>query len=113
MRTSQGFSISTVIDDKAPDKRSPDSRIWRRPRHDINEPLSNENADVIVCSRLSDSGEKAKVKGTRKVGGRREKALFSPVYSLFIFVFVLSQFSALDYLGAWNRLPASIIDRLF
>ena len=30
--------------------------------------------------------------------------LLSPVSSRFIFVFVLSQFSGPDYLGAWNRL---------
>ena len=30
--------------------------------------------------------------------------LLSPVSSRFIFVFALSQFSGLDYLGAWNRL---------
>ena len=42
----------------------------------------------VACSRLSDSGEDAKEKV-------REK---------FIFVFVLSQFSGPDYLGAWNRL---------
>ena len=48
-----------------------------------------------LCSRLSDSGEDAKEKGTCKVGG---------VSSRFIFVFALSQFSGPDYLGAWKRL---------
>ena len=67
----------------------------------------------LACSRLSDSGEDAKVKRHAKSwrGGkkRREKGkepplLLSPVSSGFIFVFALSQFSGLDYLGAWNRL---------
>ena len=40
----------------------------------------------LACSRLSDSwGD-------------------SPVFSRFIFVFMLSQFSGSNYLGAWNRL---------
>ena len=40
----------------------------------------------LACSRLSDSwGD-------------------SPVFSRFIFVFALSQFSGPNYLGAWNRL---------
>ena len=64
----------------------------------------------IACSRLSrlsDSGEDAKEKGTRKVGGAGERKSrprspqFPPV---FFFVFALSQFSGPDYLGAWNRL---------
>ena len=74
---------------------------------------------MVACSRLSDSGEEAKEKGTRKVGGaerggKKEKGkrkgererppLLSPVSSRFIFVFALSQFSGHDYLGAWNRL---------
>ena len=50
----------------------------------------------IACSRLSDSGEDAKAKGTRKVGGA--------VSTRFVFVFARSQFSGPDYLGAWNRL---------
>ena len=64
----------------------------------------------LACSRLSDSGEDAKEKGTRKVGGagKRKKEgsppPLSPVSSRFIFVFALSQFSGPDYLGAWNRL---------
>ena len=76
------------------------------------------NTDVLfsiylTCSRLSDSGEDAKVKRHAKSwrGGkkRREKGkepplLLSPVSSRFIFVFALSQFSEPDYLGAWNRL---------
>ena len=70
----------------------------------------------LACSRLSDSGEGAKVKRHAKSwrGGkkRREKGkepplLLSPVSSRFIFVFVLSQFSEPDYLGAWNRLQSS------
>ena len=70
----------------------------------------------LACSRLSDSGEGAKVKRHAKSwrGGkkRREKGkepplLLSPVSSRFIFVFALSQFSGPDYLGAWNRLQSS------
>ena len=59
---------------------------------------------------LSDSGEDAKEKGTRKVGGagKRKKEgsppPLSPVSSRSIFLFALSQFSGPDYLGAWNRL---------
>ena len=49
-------------------------------------------ANLVACSRLSDSGEDAKVKGKRKV------------FSRFISVFRLSQFSGPDYLGAWNGL---------
>ena len=30
-------------------------------------------AAIIACSRLSDSGEDAKVKGTRKVGGAKKR----------------------------------------
>ena len=40
----------------------------------------------IAFSRLSDSGEDAKVKGTRKVGGAKK----FPVSFRFIFVFALS-----------------------
>ena len=65
----------------------------------------------VACSRLSDSGEDAKEKGTRKDGGARKRkgergsvAPLSPVSSRFIFVFAFSQFSGPDYLGAWNRL---------
>ena len=46
----------------------------------------------VACSSRSDSGEDAKVKGTRKV------------FSRFIFVFARSQFSEPDYPGARNRL---------
>ena len=49
-------------------------------------------ANLVACSTLSDSGEDAKVKGKRKV------------FSRFISVFRLSQFSGPDYLGAWNGL---------
>ena len=44
----------------------------------------------LACSRLSDSGEDAKEKGTQKVAA-------------------LSQFSGADYLGAWNRLVADLV----
>ena len=53
---------------------------------------SNRKFDVslyVACSRLSDSGEDPKEKGTRKVGGAFR----------FIFVFLLSQFSRPDYIG--------------
>ena len=54
----------------------------------------------IACSRLSDSGEDAKVKGTRKV--------LSPFSSRFTFVFALSQFSGPNYLGPWKRLHLTV-----
>ena len=55
----------------------------------------------MKCLSVPDSGivgEYAKVKGTGKVGGAGKFPLV-----LFI-MFVLSQFSGPDYLGAWNRL---------
>ena len=61
---------------------------------------------VLACSRLSDSGEDAKVKGTRKVGGAKK---LSPVSFRIIFVFALSQFSGPDYLGTRNRLTYNIL----
>ena len=73
----------------------------------------------VACSRLSDSGEDAKVKGTRKVDGAgknakegKEPPFLSPVSSRFIFYFALSQFRRPDYLGAWNRLVAAQILQL-
>ena len=51
----------------------------RRPCHDISELISNEDADVIACSRLSDRGKK------------RESKRLSTVFSRFTFVFALSQ----------------------
>ena len=45
---------------------------------------------------------------TRKKKAREKLAPLSPVSSRFIFVFALSQFSGPDYLGAWNRLGASL-----
>ena len=67
--------------------------------------LGNLGGIVLACSRLSDSGEDAKVKGKRKVGGAKKgKPLLSPVSSRFTFVFTLSQFSGPNYLGTWNRL---------
>ena len=53
----------------------------------------------LACFRLSDGGEDAKVKGTRKVGGAGRVG-FHPFFSL---MFALSQFSGPDYLRAWNR----------
>ena len=52
--------------------------------------FSREISGPRACSRLSDSGEDVKVKGTRKVGGW-EKGKRR--------VFTLSQF---NYLGAWK-----------
>ena len=52
--------------------------------------------ETITCSRLSDSGEDAKVKGTRKGRSGRKKELVS---SRFIFMFMLSQICGPDYLG--------------
>ena len=43
----------------------------------------------IACSRLSDSGEDAKDKGTRKVGGAGKKPPLFPVSSSFIFLIAL------------------------
>ena len=54
-----------------------------------------------VPSSQNNSGEDAKEKGTRKVGGAGKKE--KKVSSHFIFVFALSQFSKPDHLGAWNR----------
>ena len=48
----------------------------------------------LACSRLSDSGEDAKLKGTRNVGG--------PFY------FRVRAFSGPDYLGACNRLASTL-----
>ena len=45
---------------------------------------------------------------TRKKKAREKLAPLSPVSSRFIFVFALSQFSGPVYLGAWNRLGASL-----
>ena len=73
------------------------SELKQRERYVRDVMDSNRKFDVslyVACSMLSDSGEDAKGKGTRKVGGAFR----------FIFVFVLSQFSRPDYLGAWNRL---------
>ena len=50
---------------------------------------------ALACSRLSGSGEDAKVKGTRrdeKEEKEERESLLSPVSSRFIFVFALSQF---------------------
>ena len=56
---------------------------------------------LLACSRLSDSGQKAKEKSTRKVGGRENEKegpllKLSPDSSRLIFVFALSQFSGPD-----------------
>ena len=53
---------------------------------------------------------KTRKKKAREKLAEREKGrepLLSPVFSRFIFVFALSQFSRPDYLGAWNRLMGS------
>ena len=52
--------------------------------------------EVITCSTLSDSGEDAKVEGTRKGGSGGKKEILS---SRSIFMFMLSQICGLDYLG--------------
>ena len=70
-------------------------------------------SSALACSRLSVSGEDAKEKGTRKVGGAektekgsRLRCLCSPQFPpvLFSCLIALSQFSGPDYLGARNRL---------
>ena len=66
----------------------------------------------LAFFRLSDSGEDAKVKGTRKVGGAKKGKRRGPVSFRFNFVFALSQFSGPDYLGAWNRLLAELTIKL-
>ena len=63
----------------------------------------NPPRPIIAFSRLSDSREDAKEKGTLKVGRAGKKKRWA-VSSRFIFVFALSQFSGPDYLRAWNRL---------
>ena len=58
-------------------------------------------------SRLSDSGEEAKVKGTRKVGGVGKREKEAPALPSFLpFYFRVRAFSIQrpDYLRAWNRL---------
>ena len=52
--------------------------------------------EAITCSRLSDSGEDAKVKGTRKGGSGGKKEIVS---SHSIFMFMLFQICGPDYLG--------------
>ena len=52
--------------------------------------------EAITCSTLSDSGEDAKVKGTRKGGSGGKKEIVS---SHSIFMFMLSQICGPDYLG--------------
>ena len=54
----------------------------------------------VACSRLSDSGEDAKVKG-------------APSFLPFFFLFALSQFRGPDYLGAWNRLALQRIKQTY
>ena len=51
--------------------------------------------EAITCSTLSDSGEDAKVKGTRKGGSGGKKEIVS---SHSIFMFMLSQICGPDYL---------------
>ena len=52
--------------------------------------------EAITCSTLSDSGEDAKVKGTRKGGSGGKKEIVS---SHSIFMFMLFQICGPDYLG--------------
>ena len=77
----------------------------------------------LACSRLlaewGRSESKRQVKSWRS--GKKEKGrereplppLLSPVSFGYIFVFVLSQFSGPDYLGACNRLTRKANDRTF
>ena len=77
----------------------------------------------LACSRLlaewGRSESKRQVKSWR--GGKKEKGrereplppLLSPVSFGYIFLFVLSQSSGPDYLGAWNRLIRKANDRTF
>ena len=57
--------------------------------------------------------EKLSWRGGKKEKEGREPPLLSPVSSRFIFVFALSQFSGLDYLGAWNRLQKTRLHVMF
>ena len=58
----------------------------------------NPPRPLIAFSRLSDSREDAKEKGTLKVGRAGKKKRWAVSASRFIFVFALSQFSGPDYL---------------
>ena len=64
----------------------------------------------LACSRVSDSGEDARVKGTRKVSSLYLFIYYLFIY-LFIFTFVLSEFSEPNYLGAGNRLTCNPIKK--
>ena len=55
--------------------------------------LGNLGGVVLACSRLSDSGEDAKVKGTRKVRWRGEKGEAPSLPSFLPFYFRLRAFS--------------------
>ena len=55
--------------------------------------LGNLGGIVLACSRLSDSGEDAKVKGTRKVRWRGEKGEAPSLPSFLPFYFRLRAFS--------------------
>ena len=92
-----GTQVSALFFACLPSESTAQAPGEQRERYVWNVMNSNRKFDVslhVACSRLSDSGEDAKEKGTQKVGGAFR----------FIFVFVLSQFSRPDYLGAWNRL---------
>ena len=62
----------------------------------------------LACSRLSDSGEDAKEKGMRKVGGagkrKKEKGREFPAFLFPCLRFLNSPDPTTLYLGAWNRL---------
>ena len=60
----------------------------------------NSTQPCLACSRLSDSGEDAKVKGTRKVGGAGKRKKEKGKKSFLPFYFRVCAFS----LGSWNRL---------
>ena len=72
-------------------------------------------------SKKTFSGDDAKLKGTRKVGGAGKKETVwrglglgltappLPSFLTFYFRVRVSQFSGPDYLGAWNRLCSALI----
>ena len=88
-----------------------------------NEILGSRLEPSLACSRLSYSGEDAKVKGMRKVGGagkRKKEGIsalplfsFHPCFFFLFFMFALSQFSGPDSLGAWNRLAQALSNKIF
>ena len=73
--------------------------------------LSRRSRSVVACSRVSESGEDAKVRGTRKGGGTGRPSS-PPIPHV---IFPCSRFLNLrgpNYLGAWNRV-ALLLNPLF